>query len=294
MVLDEPFLFSVSIRDNIAYGRPDATVDEVVAAARARAGADEFIARAARGLRHGRRRARLHALGRPAPAHRHRPHAAGQPADPRARRRHRAPSTCRSSSRSTTRCAALMREPHHADHRPPALDHQPRRPRRADEDGRIVAEGTHAELLATRAALRRDPRPERRRADADEHRRRARRARRACAPTRGREPTTVARLAVPRRRRRRTRRTTDGLGRRRRSRAARRWAARSAARPAAPATGLPFAGIPRSCAGASRSSWRDEPDQRDPRAATYARSPTGCERRPASRLRRLLASAPGR
>jgi len=39
---DEPFLFSVSIRDNIAYGRPDATIDEVVDAAR-RAGAHEFI-----------------------------------------------------------------------------------------------------------------------------------------------------------------------------------------------------------------------------------------------------------
>jgi ATP-binding cassette subfamily B protein len=42
MVLDEPFLFSVSIRDNIAYGKPDASFEEVVAAARA-AGADEFI-----------------------------------------------------------------------------------------------------------------------------------------------------------------------------------------------------------------------------------------------------------
>ena len=42
MALDEPFLFSVSIRDNIAYGRPDATLDEVVAAATA-AGADDFI-----------------------------------------------------------------------------------------------------------------------------------------------------------------------------------------------------------------------------------------------------------
>ena len=35
LVLDEPFLFSVSVRDNIAYGRPDATDDEVVAAGRA-------------------------------------------------------------------------------------------------------------------------------------------------------------------------------------------------------------------------------------------------------------------
>ncbi|MBO0822680.1 MAG: ABC transporter ATP-binding protein [Actinobacteria bacterium] len=43
MVTDEPFLFSISIRDNISYGRPDAPFDEVFAAARA-AGADEFIA----------------------------------------------------------------------------------------------------------------------------------------------------------------------------------------------------------------------------------------------------------
>ncbi len=42
MVLDEPFLFSASIRDNIAYGRPDASLDDVAAAARA-AGADPFI-----------------------------------------------------------------------------------------------------------------------------------------------------------------------------------------------------------------------------------------------------------
>jgi ATP-binding cassette subfamily B protein len=42
MVLDDPFLFSVSIRDNIAYGRPDASFEEVQAAAIA-AGADDFI-----------------------------------------------------------------------------------------------------------------------------------------------------------------------------------------------------------------------------------------------------------
>jgi ATP-binding cassette, subfamily B, bacterial len=45
---DEPFLFSASIRDNIAYGRPDATFEEVADAAR-RAGAHEFIT----GLSHG-------------------------------------------------------------------------------------------------------------------------------------------------------------------------------------------------------------------------------------------------
>ena len=42
MVLDDPFLFSVSIRDNIAFGRPDAPFEDVEAAATA-AGADEFI-----------------------------------------------------------------------------------------------------------------------------------------------------------------------------------------------------------------------------------------------------------
>jgi ATP-binding cassette, subfamily B, bacterial len=42
VVLDEPFLFSISIRDNIAYGRPSASLQEVRDAARA-AGAEEFI-----------------------------------------------------------------------------------------------------------------------------------------------------------------------------------------------------------------------------------------------------------
>lgn len=42
LVLDEPFLFSVSLRDNIAYGRPDASDEEVIAAAKA-AQAHDFI-----------------------------------------------------------------------------------------------------------------------------------------------------------------------------------------------------------------------------------------------------------
>ena len=42
VVLDEPFLFSISIRDNIAYGRPDASLEEVRESARS-AGAEEFI-----------------------------------------------------------------------------------------------------------------------------------------------------------------------------------------------------------------------------------------------------------
>jgi ATP-binding cassette subfamily B protein len=44
LVLQEPFLFFGTISDNIAYGKPDATREEIVAAARA-ANAHEFILR---------------------------------------------------------------------------------------------------------------------------------------------------------------------------------------------------------------------------------------------------------
>ena len=42
MVMEESFLFSDTVRANIAYGRPDATMEQVIAAAEA-AEADEFI-----------------------------------------------------------------------------------------------------------------------------------------------------------------------------------------------------------------------------------------------------------
>lgn len=48
VVSQEPFLFSTTVRDNIAYGRPDATQDEVEAAARM-AHAHEFIGRLPKG-----------------------------------------------------------------------------------------------------------------------------------------------------------------------------------------------------------------------------------------------------
>jgi len=44
IVLQEPVLFSTSIADNIAYARPDASMDEIVSAAKA-AGAHDFIVR---------------------------------------------------------------------------------------------------------------------------------------------------------------------------------------------------------------------------------------------------------
>jgi ATP-binding cassette subfamily B protein len=42
LVLDDPFLFSESVFENIAFGRPDASMEDVVEAAKA-AGADDFI-----------------------------------------------------------------------------------------------------------------------------------------------------------------------------------------------------------------------------------------------------------
>jgi ATP-binding cassette subfamily B protein len=48
VVLDEPFLFSATVRENIAYGRPSATLEDVVSAAKA-AGAHEFITHLADG-----------------------------------------------------------------------------------------------------------------------------------------------------------------------------------------------------------------------------------------------------
>ncbi len=48
VVSDDPFLFSTTVRENIAYARPDATDDEVIEAA-TRAQASEFIARLPQG-----------------------------------------------------------------------------------------------------------------------------------------------------------------------------------------------------------------------------------------------------
>ena len=84
MVTQDNFLFSGTVADNIGFGRPDASRAEIEDAARA-IGAHDFIARAARRLRHRHPEARRAALGRAAPARRVRPCVprAARGADPR-------------------------------------------------------------------------------------------------------------------------------------------------------------------------------------------------------------------
>jgi ATP-binding cassette subfamily B protein len=135
VVLDEPFLFSASVRENIAYGKPTATLDEVEAAAKA-AGAHEFITHCrskgsrrsrvhhppGRRLRHGRRRAGLHPFWRATAADCHRPDPAGQPAHHGARRRHQ---RHRRPGRTADPCRTAGPDggPDHPDHRPPVVHH---------------------------------------------------------------------------------------------------------------------------------------------------------------------------
>ena len=80
IVHQEPFVFATSIRENIAYGRPGATDEQVEAAARAVA--DPRIHRGpAPGIRDLRGRARRDAVGRTEAADRDCPSAAARPAD---------------------------------------------------------------------------------------------------------------------------------------------------------------------------------------------------------------------
>ena len=78
-------MFYRTIADNLRVGRPEATDEELDRSGEAGRGARLHPA-PAEGLRHARRRARHHAVGRRAPAHRHRPGVAEGPADPDPRR----------------------------------------------------------------------------------------------------------------------------------------------------------------------------------------------------------------
>ena len=130
VVFEEAFLFSESVRANIAYARPDASDDDVRAAAAA-AGAARVHRRAARRLRHRGRRARPDPVGRAAPAHRPGAGDPDQPPHPRARRRH--VGRRRGHRRGDPRHAPLDHgRPHDHPHRPPSLDAAPGRPHRRD------------------------------------------------------------------------------------------------------------------------------------------------------------------
>ena len=127
-VPQEAFLFTGTVRDNIAYGRPDASDAEVEAAARA-VGAHDVVAGLPGGyLTDLTERGALAVVGA-APADRARPRPARRPGPAAARRgdveprpRHRVP---------RHRGDALGRpRPHHDRHRPPAADRPLRRPDR--------------------------------------------------------------------------------------------------------------------------------------------------------------------
>jgi ATP-binding cassette subfamily B protein len=72
MVLQQPHLFSGTVRENIRYGRLDATDAEIEDAARM-TNAHEFHHRAGEGLRHAGRRGRQQALDRTEAVDRTRP-----------------------------------------------------------------------------------------------------------------------------------------------------------------------------------------------------------------------------
>ena len=148
IVPQEGFLFAGTVHDNIAFGRPDATREQVVAAARA-VGAHDFVARLENGYDTRAPGARHAALARPAPARRVRPRAARRPADPDPRRgdllgRHRHRAEDRAGP------APPARRPHRVRDRAPALDDPRRRP-----DRRARARPGRRAGLARRAAAAR-------------------------------------------------------------------------------------------------------------------------------------------
>ena len=142
VVPQEPYLFPGTVRDAIAYGRPDATDAEVEAAAR-EVGAVEMIARLPGGFRHEvAERGRNLAAG--TPADRPGPRLPGGPRHPAARRGHRGPRPG-IGGRGQHRDRAAHGQAHHLGGRAPADTAA-----RADrivvmESGQIAEAGTDAE-----------------------------------------------------------------------------------------------------------------------------------------------------
>ena len=122
MIAQDPFLFSASVRENLTFGRPEATDEEIQEAARL-AQAHEFIERLPEGYETVIGERGDHALGRPAPAARDRARARRRSADPDPRRRDRL-------GRRHDRGADPAR-PARGDAGPDDGDHRPPRSRRS-------------------------------------------------------------------------------------------------------------------------------------------------------------------
>ena len=205
---EDPMLFSASVRENVALGRPDAPDDEVVGGAAGGAGRRVRRARCRGGSRHPDRRAGPVAVRRAAAAARAGPRGARPPAGAGARRpavgagrAHR--------GRGRGGAAPGAGRGHGAGRGAPAVDRAARRPGGAAARRRIAAVGTHRELLATNPEYRalsgehgcrrcgRD-----RRDDRDRRRRLARRRERGATdadPARHRAAPAGARPAAARR-----------------------------------------------------------------------------------------------
>ena len=144
VVSDDPFLFSASVRENIAYARPEATRRGGRATRRARAQA-RGVHRAScpKGYETRIGERGLHALGRPAPADRDRPGAAHGPAHPRSSTTPPRAWTRRPRAASAARSRASMRRAGRRSSSPTGC-RRSRWPTRSwcSRTGEIVAHGT--------------------------------------------------------------------------------------------------------------------------------------------------------
>ncbi len=173
VVTQDVVLFEGSVRDNIAFGRPDAPPAAVEAAARA-AAAHDFIARLpqgydtiggpggggarfhqppAPGLRHDRGAGGHAALGRRAPAGVARPCLPEGCPDPAPRRGHLGPRRGIGTPRPGGARGAHARA-HHPRHRPPSRDRARRRPHRGDGGGTRGRDGLARGFARPRRGLR--------------------------------------------------------------------------------------------------------------------------------------------